>query len=87
MECTVCQGAHNDELHQSTRRLRQWLIRGLDAAPPPVIGSGSANAIQCARIFRRRLTSPAPNAAVSSSAMLEGSGTAAGAVVRLSTAL
>jgi hypothetical protein len=32
-------GAHNDELHQSTRRIRAWMIRRIaDAtAPPPVI--------------------------------------------------
>jgi hypothetical protein len=37
-ECHVCQGRHSDELHQSTLRLRRWMIRKIDlaSAPPPV---------------------------------------------------
>ena len=35
-ECHVCQGEHSDELHQSTRRIRAWMIRKIDLAQAPV---------------------------------------------------
>jgi hypothetical protein len=35
-ECHICQGGHSDELHQSTLRLRRWMIRKVDLAAPPV---------------------------------------------------
>jgi hypothetical protein len=26
-ECHVCQGRYDDQLHQSTKRIRQWMLR------------------------------------------------------------
>jgi hypothetical protein len=31
-ECHVCQGRHDDQLHQSTKRIRQWMLRRIAAA-------------------------------------------------------
>ena len=36
-ECHVCQGGHSDELHQSTLRLRRWMIRKVDLATAPPV--------------------------------------------------
>jgi hypothetical protein len=37
-ECWICQGEHSNELHQSTRRIRAWMLRKIDiaSAPPPL---------------------------------------------------
>jgi hypothetical protein len=37
MSCHVClDGPCDSEYHASVRRIRQWMIRGLDAAPPVI---------------------------------------------------
>ena len=35
-ECHVCLGEHSAEFHASTKRIRRWMICGLDAAPPVI---------------------------------------------------
>ena len=56
-ECWICQGPHHEELHQSTRRIRAWLIRKIDLASTPVPvgqrrvqpfpGMGDVQALRC----------------------------------------
>ena len=34
--CHICMGEHEAHYHASVRRLRQWMVRRIDLAAPPV---------------------------------------------------
>jgi hypothetical protein len=35
IECSVCLGEHDNEYHQSVRRVRKWLLNRVDILPVP----------------------------------------------------
>lgn len=36
-ECHTCMGAHDPAYDASAKRIRAWMLRRLDATPPPVV--------------------------------------------------